>query len=97
LVKFFSREGDYLGDKRTLEQHINEITGIAVSALRGTPLSQFNIADRFSWAETRQTTREEDRVYSMLGICGIYMPVIYGEGERNAWRRLRKELGKHII
>ena len=25
LVKFFSREGDYLGDKRTLEQQINEI------------------------------------------------------------------------
>jgi hypothetical protein len=96
-VEFFSQERDRLGDKRSLEQQIHEITGIPLSALRGTPLSHFNVEDRLLWAETRQTTREEDRVYSMLGICGIYMPVIYGEGERNALRRLRKELGKHVV
>jgi hypothetical protein len=41
--------------------------------------------------------REENKAYSMLGICNIYMLLIYGEGEKNAFRRLRKELGKHII
>jgi hypothetical protein len=25
------------------------------------------------------------------------MPLIYGEGEKNAFRRLRKDLGKHTI
>ena len=45
-VKFFSQEGDYLGDKRTLEQHIYEITGIPITALRGTHLYQFDIDDR---------------------------------------------------
>lgn len=96
-VEFFSRERDRLGDKRSLERQIHEITRIPLLALRGTPLSQFNVEDRLLWAETRQTTREEDRAYSMLGICGIYMPLIYGEGEKNAFRRLRKELGKQIV
>jgi hypothetical protein len=96
-VEFFSKDQKLLGDKRRLERQIHEITGIPLSALRGTPLSHFNIEDRLIWAETRQTTREEDRAYSMLGICNIYMPLIYGEGEKNAFRRLRKELGKHII
>ena len=43
-----------------------------------------------SWAETRQTTREEDIVYSLLGIFDVYMPLIYGEGRENAVRRLRE-------
>ena len=96
-VEFFSKDQELLGNKRRLERQIHEITGIPLSALRGTPLSHFNIEDRLIWAGTRQTTREEDRAYSMLGICDIYMPLIYGEGEKNAFRRLRKELGKHII
>jgi hypothetical protein len=95
-VEFFSREGDRLGDKRTLEQQIHEITGIPITALRGTPLSQFDVEERLLWTETRQTTREEDKAYSMLGIFDVYMPLIYGEGGKNAFRRLRKELGKHI-
>jgi hypothetical protein len=96
-VEFFSKDLELLGDKRRLERQIHEITGIPLSALRGTPLSHFSIEDRLIWAGTRQTTREEDRAYSMLGICDIYMPLIYSEGEKNAFRRLRKELGKHII
>ena len=41
-VEFFSQEGKRLGDKRALERQIHEITGIPVTALRGTPLSQFD-------------------------------------------------------
>lgn len=29
------------------------------------------------------------RNHSLLGICGVYMPFIYGEGEENAFRWLR--------
>jgi hypothetical protein len=96
-VEFFSQERNRLGDRRSLEQHIHEITEIPLSALRGTLLSQFTIEDRLLWAKSRQTTREEDRAYSLLGICNVYMPLIYGEGEKNAFRRLQKELGKHTI
>lgn len=59
-VEFFTKEGRRLGDKRSLEQPIHEVTGVAVSALRKTPLSRFSIEERFKWAATRHTTREED-------------------------------------
>jgi hypothetical protein len=48
-----------------------------------------------SWAETRQTKREEDRAYSLLGIFGIHMPLIYGEGVESAFKRLREEMDKN--
>ena len=40
-VEFFSREGDCLGCKRSLEQDIHEITEIPIRALRGGPLMAF--------------------------------------------------------
>ena len=93
-VEFFSREEIRLGDKRTLEQQIHAITGIAITALRGTPLSQFSVGDRLSWAEKRQTTREEDKAYSLLGIFDIQIPLLYGEGREKAFKRLREEVDK---
>jgi hypothetical protein len=93
-VEFFSREHKRLGDKRSLELQIHEITEIAVPALRGTPLSQFGIDERFSWAKTRQTKLEEDEAYSLLGIFDAHMPLIYGEGRESAFRRLREEVDR---
>ena len=95
-VEFFSREYQRLGDKRTLERQIHDITNVAVSALRqSTPLSQFTVDERLSWALRRQTTRKEDKAYSLLGIFNVYMPLIYGEGTENAFRRLLEEIDKH--
>ncbi|KAF7505108.1 hypothetical protein GJ744_001248 [Endocarpon pusillum] len=91
-VEFFSREGKRLGDKQSLEQHIHQITEIPISALRGSALSQFSTEQKLDWAKYRQTTYEEDWVYSLLGIFGISMPVIYGEGKANAFRRLKQEI-----
>jgi hypothetical protein len=88
-VEFFSSEGMRLGDKRSMEQQIHEITSIPVRALRGNPLSDFSFEERLSWAIKRETTREEDKAYSQLGIFDIYMPLIYGEGGENAFKRLR--------
>lgn len=51
-------------------------------------------AEKLSWMEGRNTTREEDMSYSLLGIFGIQMPLIYGEGEEHARRRLMKKVGK---
>jgi hypothetical protein len=93
-VEFFSREGKRLGDKTTLERQIHEITGIALSALRGTPLSQFGIDERLSWAANRNTMRGEDKAYSLLGIFDVYMPLIYGEGKDSAFSRLRDSIDK---
>jgi hypothetical protein len=94
-LEFFSREGERLGDKRTLEQQVHEITGIAVSALQGAPLPQFGVDERLSWAQNRQTMRKEDKAYSLLGIFDVYIPLIYGEGRDNALIRLRQAIDKH--
>jgi heterokaryon incompatibility protein (HET) len=93
-VEFFSREGEQLGNKKSLKRHIHEVTGIPFNALRGSSLSDFSVPERMSWAEKRETTRKEDKAYSLLGIFGIYMPLIYGEGRENAFKRLREEIDK---
>ncbi|PMD65105.1 HET-domain-containing protein [Hyaloscypha bicolor E] len=93
-VEFFSREGNRIGNKRTLEQQIYEITGIPATALRENPLSQFGIDERFLWAKSRQTTRGEDKAYSLFGIFDVQMPLLYGEGEAKAFQRLREAIDK---
>lgn len=92
VVEFFSREGHFIGDKSSLEAEIHDITGISCHALRGKPMSEFSVPERISWAANRETTVEEDQVYSLLGIFEVYMPVIYGEGMEHAFQRLRKEI-----
>jgi len=91
-VEFFARGGTLLGSKMSLQQQIHEITGIAVRALRGDPLPGFGVEERFKWAESRQTTREEDWAYSLLGIFSVFISPIYGEGKAHAVRRLKKEI-----
>ncbi|KAJ2902882.1 hypothetical protein MKZ38_010693 [Zalerion maritima] len=83
-VEFFAQDGRRLGDKRSLERQISEITGIAVRALRGSDLSHLDVDERFGWAETRQTSVEEDWACCLQGIFGIFMPLIYAEGKQNA-------------
>ncbi|PQE04625.1 hypothetical protein CJF30_00004429 [Rutstroemia sp. NJR-2017a BBW] len=92
VVEFFTREGIPIGDKRSLEQKIHKIAGIPVPALQGTPLSQFEVNERFAWAQARETTREEDSAYCLLGIFGVFVPLIYGEGREHAIARLKKEV-----
>ena len=95
-VEFFSRTRERLGDKRSLEKQLHEITGISISALRGESLSHFTIDERMAWAANRTTRRPEDKVYSLFGIFDIHMETIYGEGEHHAYRRLLRELERHL-
>lgn len=93
-VEFFSREGERLGDKQSLQAKINEVTGIPISALQGARLSQFSVQERFGWMDSRTCTRKEDEAYSLLGIFDIHLPLIYGEGRNHALRRLKNEVSK---
>ncbi|KAJ4262907.1 hypothetical protein NW762_006520 [Fusarium torreyae] len=92
-VEFFCAEGGRLGDKKSLERCIHEVTGIPYQALRGDSLSTFTVAERFAWTENRHTTRKEDNAYCLLGIFNVFMPLIYGEGD-HAFVRLREEIDK---
>ncbi|PVH77971.1 hypothetical protein DL98DRAFT_561393 [Cadophora sp. DSE1049] len=82
-VEFYSSEGKNLGNKRTLEQQIHEITG-------------FDVDKRFSWAKSRQTTRGEDKAYSLFRIFDVQMPLLYGEGEVKAFQRLREAIDRPL-
>jgi hypothetical protein len=37
---------------------------------------------------------KEDRVYCLLGIFGVFLPLIYGEGEEYATLRFKEEIQK---
>ncbi|KAF2726442.1 HET-domain-containing protein, partial [Polyplosphaeria fusca] len=91
-VEFFSAEGERLGSKVSLLPEIQAATGISSQALQGTSLHRFSVETRLSWADRRQTKREEDRAYAFLGIFEVHLPLLYGEGEENAFRRLREEI-----
>ncbi|KAG9232955.1 hypothetical protein BJ875DRAFT_535639 [Amylocarpus encephaloides] len=69
LVDFFSKEGKLLG--------------IPASALRGSPLSAFSVNERLSWVVGRETFRQEDKAYSLIGIFDVNMSLIYSEGKEN--------------
>ncbi|KAF2834342.1 kinesin light chain 1 [Patellaria atrata CBS 101060] len=93
-VEFFSNEGTYLGNRTSLEQEIHDITKIPIGALRGQSLTEFNFEERMSWVAKRTTTLKEDKVYCLLGIFGVFLSLIYGEGEAYATLRLREEIQK---
>ncbi|KAJ4353580.1 uncharacterized protein N0V89_005310 [Didymosphaeria variabile] len=45
-----------------------------------------------AWAANRETTRPEDKAYSLLGLFDLHMPLIYGEGLNKAFTRLQAEI-----
>ena len=94
VVEFFSQEWERLGDKISLRLLIKKITGIPCEALDGTPLSQFSVDERLRWKGDRQTKREEDAWYSLLGIFDVEIAPAYSEGAANAFRRLKDEIDK---
>jgi hypothetical protein len=94
-VEFFSLEGTRLGDKKSLERQVHEITGISLQALQGHTLSDISVAERMSWATKRETTRKEDEAYCLLGIFGIRMSPYYGEG-KEAMVRLKRKIDKTL-
>ncbi|CDO76714.1 hypothetical protein BN946_scf184796.g8 [Trametes cinnabarina] len=95
-VVFVSKRWQAIGTKRILGDVIEEITGIDRNILQhNRPLSSVSIAQRMSWASRRSTTRIEDEAYLLLGIFGVNIPVIYGEGS-NAYYRLQEEILRRI-
>ncbi|GKZ31438.1 hypothetical protein AbraIFM66950_012048 [Aspergillus brasiliensis] len=91
-VIFLNERWEMLGDKAELRDKLSKYTGIPAGILSGEEdLDTSSVAQRMSWAAKRQTSRVEDRAYSLMGIFNINMPLIYGEGE-NAFIRLQEEI-----
>ncbi|KAH8800458.1 HET and ankyrin domain protein [Xylogone sp. PMI_703] len=90
---FLDQEWQQLGTKSSLQEDISEITAIPAEVLLTGDLKSTSIAQRMSWASRRETTRIEDIAYSLMGIFGVNMPMLYGEGEK-AFIRLQEEIMK---
>ena len=90
-VIFYDSAWASLGARTSLQRDISETTGIPGDILTGTqPLESASVARRMSWAANRNTTRDEDIAYCLMGIFSVYMPMLYGEGS-NAFIRLQEE------
>jgi hypothetical protein len=90
-VIFYNQRWQELGTKFSLRDVIYQVTGIHVKVLLGADLGDFSVAQRMSWASKRQTTRLEDATYCLMGIFGVNMPMLYGEGDK-AFTRLQEEI-----
>jgi hypothetical protein len=93
IVEFYDVDWTEIGTKSSLREVLSRLTGIDIRVLNGADPSICNAAERLSWASSRTTTRVEDAAYCMLGIFNIFLPLVYGEGER-AFRRLQEEILK---
>jgi hypothetical protein len=107
-VIFYDWHWEELGTRRKLAGTISQITSIDMVLLRhsvegkddrnrfssyAVPLESFSVAKRMLWASQRETTRLEDMAYCLLGLFGIHMPLLYGEGDQ-AFVRLQEEIMK---
>jgi Heterokaryon incompatibility protein (HET) len=98
-INFFSPvpeklEWRFIGSKESESNYLAIITGVdRVVLMDPSLLSTVSVARRMSWAASRQTTREEDIAYCLLGIFQVNMPLLYGEG-LNAFVRLQEEILK---
>ncbi|KAK4457239.1 heterokaryon incompatibility protein-domain-containing protein, partial [Cladorrhinum samala] len=94
-IEFYGRDWVEIGTKYSLRYEIQRITKIPLEVLVYWNLkhSSSTIAQKMSWASERKTTRIEDQAYCLLGIFGVHMPLLYGEG-RAAFRRLQEEIIK---
>ncbi|KAK3377271.1 ankyrin repeat-containing domain protein [Lasiosphaeria ovina] len=91
-VVFVDENWNDLGTKVTLQRDISRRTNISPGLLAGN-VGDASIAQKMSWAAGRQTTRAEDTAYCLMGLFGVNMPLLYGEGER-AFLRLQEEIIK---
>ncbi|KAI1443506.1 heterokaryon incompatibility protein-domain-containing protein [Annulohypoxylon stygium] len=96
IVRFYTKSWDFIGS--TEPPHgkfcmlLQEITAIPKEVLIGSqPITHISVATRMRWAANRQTTRKEDTAYCLLGVFGVNMSLLYGEGE-NAFKRLQEEI-----
>ncbi|THU96027.1 HET-domain-containing protein [Dendrothele bispora CBS 962.96] len=95
-VVFYDKDWLEIGTRTSLADLISVITRIPTSVLTGDQdLKSYSIAQRMSWAAERRTTRAEDIAYCLMGIFGVGMPTLYGEGAIRAFIRLQEEIIKY--
>ncbi|KAI1124599.1 hypothetical protein F5Y10DRAFT_249041 [Nemania abortiva] len=93
-TKWLTAEVDERDGLKRFGGLLEDITGIPIECLidHRNPFL-YSVAKRMSWASKRKCTRIEDIAYSLMGIFGVNMPLLYGEGAK-AFIRLQEEIMK---
>jgi hypothetical protein len=79
-VVFLNWDWEEIGRKNSLRRLLSIITGIQHQFLFN--FEDASVAQKMLWVSGRETTRIEDLAYCMLGIFGVNMPPMYGEGSK---------------
>ncbi|CDO74373.1 hypothetical protein BN946_scf184956.g2 [Trametes cinnabarina] len=91
---FVAQDWTVIGTKASLAALLEYITGVDADVLTfRRQLGDVSVARRMWWASARKTTRIEDEAYCLMGIFGVHMATIYGEGRRS-FLRLQEEILK---
>ncbi|KAH6965008.1 heterokaryon incompatibility protein-domain-containing protein [Fusarium venenatum] len=99
---FFSSDWSVIGTRHEYAGIVSDITGIEQKYLesqdtisvqaRQVLISSATVAQKMDWASKRTTTRGEDMSYCLLGLFGINIPLLYGEGPERAFFRLQEAI-----
>ncbi|KAG1793170.1 uncharacterized protein HD556DRAFT_524563 [Suillus plorans] len=100
VVIFYQKDWSlYLDDRSpnhkespAIMKELEDATGIDARALISFRPGMSDARQRLQWASSRVTTLQEDVAYSLFGIFGVHLPVIYGEKKQNALGRLLQEI-----
>ncbi|KAG2339607.1 hypothetical protein BDR05DRAFT_615419 [Suillus weaverae] len=71
---------------------LEDATGIDARVLVAFQPGMKDARQKLQWVSTRVTTVPEDIAYSLFGIFGIHLPILYGENAQNALGRLLQEI-----
>ncbi|KAI0629459.1 heterokaryon incompatibility protein-domain-containing protein [Trametes polyzona] len=89
---FVAQDWSVIGTKASMAPLLEDITGVGADVLTfRRDVGDVSVARRMWWASSRETTRLEDEAYCLMGIFGVHMATIYGEGTR-AFQRLQEEI-----
>ncbi|KAF5339467.1 hypothetical protein D9758_015309 [Tetrapyrgos nigripes] len=91
-VVFLDKGWEKIGTRWSLQDVVSAVTGIPVDVFEGRIIDEYSVAQRMSWAVFRETTRPEDQAYCLLGVFGVSMSPIYGEGGVKVFMQLQQEI-----
>ncbi|KAG1731832.1 uncharacterized protein EDB91DRAFT_1349234 [Suillus paluster] len=100
VIRFYQQDWSlYLNDespnhKETFEimHELEDATGIDSRALIAFQPGMKDAREKLQWASRRVTTVPEDIAYSLFGIFGVQLPILYGENKHGALGRLLQEI-----
>ncbi|KAG2117627.1 heterokaryon incompatibility protein-domain-containing protein [Suillus cothurnatus] len=100
VIRFYQQDWTpYLDDhspnhKESVEiiDELEDATGIYERVLVAFQPGMRDARQKLQWVSTRATTIPEDIAYSLFGIFGIHLPILYGENAQNALGRLLQEI-----